>query len=182
MPLGSFVVDFCSEEIHLVVEIDGGQHSGSERDAARTKVLEAMGFLVLRFWNNEVLSNIDGVLETIVSTAKQHSSEPPHPDPLPTGEREKGASRRAASSLSHRERVPNEARQMRGKGASQLASEPPHPDPLPTGEREKSAASSLSHRERVAHVSAPGEGLQISTEQNPLTLTLSPQGRGNASE
>ena len=94
MPLAQFIVDFCCEDAHLVVEIDGGQHAVQpEADAARTKVLEAMGYLVLRFWNNEVLSNIDGVLETILGTAKQHSSEPPHPDPLPHGEREKKACR-----------------------------------------------------------------------------------------
>ncbi len=102
MPLAQFVVDFCCEDAHLVIEVDGGQHSESDRDAARTKVLEAMGYLVLRFWNNDVLSNIDGVLETILSTARQHGSEPPHPDPLPTGEREK----KRSASLSHRERVP----------------------------------------------------------------------------
>jgi hypothetical protein len=50
-----------------------------------------MGYLVLRFWNNDALSNTDGVLETILSTINQHAPEPPHPDPLPNGEREKKA-------------------------------------------------------------------------------------------
>jgi hypothetical protein len=53
----------------------------------RTRILEAMGYLVLRFWNNEVHENIDGVLETILNVLDR--SEPPHPDPLPSGEREK---------------------------------------------------------------------------------------------
>jgi very-short-patch-repair endonuclease len=107
LPLDKYFVDFCCEEAHLVIEIDGGQHASTKSaDAARTKVLEAMGYLVLRFWNNEILGNIDGVLEVVLSTLKQHSSEPPHPDPLPTGEREKSAERDATSSLSHRERVP----------------------------------------------------------------------------
>jgi len=50
-----------------------------------------MGYLVLRFWNNDVLQNTDGVLEEILNTLKQYRSEPPHPDPLPFGAREKGA-------------------------------------------------------------------------------------------
>ena len=50
-----------------------------------TVSLEAQGYLVLRFWNNDVLQNINGVLQTIVDTA---SPEPPHPNPLPAGERE----------------------------------------------------------------------------------------------
>jgi lysyl-tRNA synthetase class 2 len=51
-------------------------------------VLEAMGYLVLRFWNNDVLENTNGILETILSTINQSRSEPPHPNPLPSGERE----------------------------------------------------------------------------------------------
>jgi very-short-patch-repair endonuclease len=50
-----------------------------------------MGYLALRFWNNDVLQNTDGVLEEILNTLKQYRSEPPHPDPLPFGEREKKA-------------------------------------------------------------------------------------------
>jgi len=86
MPVKSYVVDFCCESAHLIVELDGGQHieRGSE-DAKRTADLEAYGYLVLRFWNNDVLRNTDGVVETILATASQ---EPPHPNPLPNGERE----------------------------------------------------------------------------------------------
>jgi very-short-patch-repair endonuclease len=90
MPIDRYVVDFCCSDARLIVELDGGQHSVSaEADAIRTKKLEEQGYLVLRYWNNDVLSNIDGVLETIVSTARQHSPEPPHPNPLPQGERER---------------------------------------------------------------------------------------------
>jgi len=69
MPIKSYVVDFCCESARLVVELDGGQHAerGIE-DTKRTADLEAYGYLVLRFWNNDVLSNIDGVLKTIVAT------------------------------------------------------------------------------------------------------------------
>ncbi len=80
-----FVVDFFCSDAKLIVEIDGGQHDqNSERDANRTKVLEAMGYLVVRFWNNDVMRNTDGVLEAILSTVNQQRSEPPHPNPLPT--------------------------------------------------------------------------------------------------
>ena len=90
VPVDRYVVDFLCVDGHLIIEIDGGQHAArGERDANRTKVLEAMGYLVLRFWNNEVLGNIDGVLETIVRTLNQHRFDPPHPSPLPNGERER---------------------------------------------------------------------------------------------
>jgi very-short-patch-repair endonuclease len=56
-------------------------------DENRTKILASMRYLVLRFWNNDVMQNIDGVLEEIWSTARQHRAEPPHPNPLPSGER-----------------------------------------------------------------------------------------------
>jgi very-short-patch-repair endonuclease len=65
--------------------VDGGQHSArDEQDARRAAVLEAHDYLGLRFWNNEVIQNIDGVLESTVDTL---SPSPPHPHPLPNGER-----------------------------------------------------------------------------------------------
>jgi very-short-patch-repair endonuclease len=87
--LNGFIVDFCCPDAKLVVELDGGQHaSRSEQDALRTKSLEKSGYLVLRFWNNDVLSNTEGVLEELLSTVNQQALEPPHPTPLPAGERE----------------------------------------------------------------------------------------------
>jgi very-short-patch-repair endonuclease len=83
-----YVVDFSCEAARLIIELDGGQHAErTEDDAKRTQVLEAMGYLVLRFWNNDVLKNTDGVLESIVSTLNQVTPVPPHPSPLPDGER-----------------------------------------------------------------------------------------------
>jgi very-short-patch-repair endonuclease len=85
MPVGNYIVDFCCESARLIVELDGGQHGmPASKDAARTATLEAKGYLVLRFWNNDVLKNVDGVLESIVDTAQPS---PPHPNPLPNGER-----------------------------------------------------------------------------------------------
>jgi very-short-patch-repair endonuclease len=88
VPIDRFVVDFFCADAKLIVEIDGGQHDqAKERDGERRQILDAMGYFIMRFWNNDVLSNTDGVLETILSTLNQ-LSEPPHPSPLPSGERE----------------------------------------------------------------------------------------------
>jgi very-short-patch-repair endonuclease len=92
VPIDRYIVDFCCEEARLIIEVDGGQHATrTAEDLNRSKIFEAMGYLVLRFWNNDVLQNLDGVLEEILNTLEQHQSEPPHPDPLPRGEREKKA-------------------------------------------------------------------------------------------
>ena len=64
VPIGPYFADFASHGAKLIVEVDGGQHS-AERDAARTTFLQAEGYRVLRFWNNEVLQNLDGVLAMI---------------------------------------------------------------------------------------------------------------------
>jgi len=86
VPIDRYVVDFCCDAARLIVELDGGQHAERSReDAERTAALEARGYLVLRFWNNDVLRNMDGVVESIVETLNPR---PPHPNPLPSGERE----------------------------------------------------------------------------------------------
>jgi very-short-patch-repair endonuclease len=64
-PIGDFIADFACRSLRLAIEIDGGQHSDSLTDANRTRVIEAHGYRVIRFWNNEVLGNIDGVLHMI---------------------------------------------------------------------------------------------------------------------
>ena len=67
-PVAGHVTDFLCYEARLVIELDGGQHaSQSAADEKRTVALAAEGFRVVRFWNNEVLENIEGVLETIVA-------------------------------------------------------------------------------------------------------------------
>jgi very-short-patch-repair endonuclease len=65
--IGRYIVDFVSFQRRLVVEVDGGQHAESEDDLRRTRWLESQGFRVLRFWNNEVLSNTGGVLDAIMT-------------------------------------------------------------------------------------------------------------------
>jgi very-short-patch-repair endonuclease len=64
-PVGGFIVDFACRSLRIAIELDGGQHSESEADANRTRIIEAHGYRVIRFWNNEVLGNIDGVLTVI---------------------------------------------------------------------------------------------------------------------
>jgi very-short-patch-repair endonuclease len=67
-PIGRYIVDFVCLERRLVVELDGGQHALPEdrrKDCERDAWLEKEGYTVLRFWNNEVLANTDGVLEVI---------------------------------------------------------------------------------------------------------------------
>ena len=77
--IGPFIVDFACIDACLIVEIDGGQHS-EERDAARTAFLQSKGYRVIRFWNNEVLENIDGVLQSILMKIEDQA---PSPNPLP---------------------------------------------------------------------------------------------------
>ncbi len=67
-PIGPYVADFFCLQARLVVELDGGGHAREQQrrgDAARTAYLESRGYRVLRFWDNEVLTNVDGVLERI---------------------------------------------------------------------------------------------------------------------
>ena len=64
-PVGPYIADFACIDRRLIVEIDGGQHASALDDDRRTCVLQEAGHRVLRFWNTEVLQNIDGVLEVI---------------------------------------------------------------------------------------------------------------------
>ncbi len=66
-PIGNAVADFACRSAKLVIELDGGQHgSAIELDAMRTRTIEAHGYAVIRFWNNDVMENIDGVLQSIL--------------------------------------------------------------------------------------------------------------------
>jgi very-short-patch-repair endonuclease len=68
-PIGPHIVDFVCREKRLVIELDGGQHAESDRDAVRDRWLAEHRYRVLRFWNNEVLENIEGVWDTIFAAA-----------------------------------------------------------------------------------------------------------------
>ncbi|TXC71127.1 endonuclease domain-containing protein [Sphingomonas ginsenosidivorax] len=65
-PIGPFVCDFVSRGAKLVIEVDGDSHGHSERaDAARTRYIEDMGYRVIRFWNNDVMERLEGVVGEI---------------------------------------------------------------------------------------------------------------------
>jgi very-short-patch-repair endonuclease len=81
-PVGRYVVDFVNLEKKVVVEVDGGQHALNPGDKIRDEWLRAEGYKVLRFWDNQVFSNLQGVLENIRDALLT-----PHPAPLPQGER-----------------------------------------------------------------------------------------------
>ena len=81
-PFRDFILDFACLETRLVIEIDGGQHNGSAQDMARDQVLENADFRVMRFWNNQVLNEIESVVEGIWSALETH----PHPSPPLEGE------------------------------------------------------------------------------------------------
>jgi very-short-patch-repair endonuclease len=70
-PIEPFIVDFACTERMLTVEADGGQHAESAGDVERTAKLERAGWSVLRFWNNEILTNLEGVLATILAKLRE---------------------------------------------------------------------------------------------------------------
>ena len=76
--VGSYVVDFVNLEKKVVIELDGGQHALDPGDKIRDEWLKAEGYKVLRFWDNQVFSNLEGDLETIREVLFT-----PHPAPLP---------------------------------------------------------------------------------------------------
>lgn len=88
-PFDDFVLDFVCLEAKLIIEVDGGQHNESGEDALRDQRLEQAGFRVMRFWNNQVLNEIESIVEAIwlelekmTASCRTH----PHPDLPPEGE------------------------------------------------------------------------------------------------
>jgi very-short-patch-repair endonuclease len=80
-PIGPFFADFCCLEKKMVIEIDGEHHANTmNADLNRTEGMEELGFHVLRFWNNDVVTNLDGVCRSILIEMSRHSI------PLPEGE------------------------------------------------------------------------------------------------
>lgn len=80
VPIGPYIADFACLAARLVVEVDGGQHiDDADRDERRTAWLEERGYRVLRFWNTDVLTNIEAVLETMLRALP--AAPPPRPSP-----------------------------------------------------------------------------------------------------
>jgi len=66
VPIGNYIVDFISFEKKIIIELDGGQHTATAtRDAERDAWLKGRGYNVLRFWDNEVFQNLEGILEVV---------------------------------------------------------------------------------------------------------------------
>ena len=82
-PIGRFIADFAEYGRRLVIEVDGGQHGGA-RDQVRDGWLKGQGFEVLRFWNNEVYGNIEGVMRVVLDAIEAFDAAPP-PQPSPSG-------------------------------------------------------------------------------------------------
>ena len=113
VPLGPYFADFCSHAARLIIEVDGGQHADAvDQDRIRTRFIEAQGYRVLRFWNNDVSDNIDGVLE-VIALARP---------PLPLGE------------VRPRERSKGEGNRTRASRSPSPSQPPAGPHPLPRGE------------------------------------------------
>jgi very-short-patch-repair endonuclease len=82
--VGHYIIDLACRSVKLGVELDGGHHALQvEADEGRTRYLAAQGWTVLRFWNNEVLENVEGVVEVILAAVAQAAT---HPRPLPCRE------------------------------------------------------------------------------------------------
>jgi very-short-patch-repair endonuclease len=97
-PIGPYIADFCCTEAKLIVEFDGGQHAlKTGSDAERTAFLAGQGYSVIRFWDNEALTNTEGVLIRIIE-ALGVKGPSPSPCPLPKGERVPGADTLSAPS------------------------------------------------------------------------------------
>lgn len=80
--IAPYIVDFASKTDRLIIEIDGDTHPAEDRyDARRTEFLESLGYRVLRFGNNDVMGNLDGVLRAVAQTLR----EAPSPNLLPKG-------------------------------------------------------------------------------------------------
>jgi very-short-patch-repair endonuclease len=75
VPVGPYIADFLSFELRLVIEVDGGQHTESARDVERDNWLAQNEFRVVRFWNNDVLRNLEGVLTRLA----EEFDRTPHP-------------------------------------------------------------------------------------------------------
>jgi very-short-patch-repair endonuclease len=104
VPVGPFFADFICFDARLVVEVDGGQHADSKRDQQRDRWLEANGFRVIRFWNNDVLKNREGVLTLLLEALRVRHPSPGAPIGAPPSPARGEGSEFAAAKGAHHER------------------------------------------------------------------------------
>ncbi|WP_319945948.1 endonuclease domain-containing protein [Mesorhizobium sp. AR07] len=76
VPFGKYIADFVCLEAGLIIEIDGSQHADSDSDRSRDAELKASGFRVLRFWNDDVLKDLNAVCDTIIAYVRDTSLQP----------------------------------------------------------------------------------------------------------
>jgi very-short-patch-repair endonuclease len=88
-PEPPFVLDFACPALRIALEADGGQHAEPGEHDKRNQILNARGWLVLRFWNNEILGNTDGVIFLIQEACRRRAADAPPPRPSPAS-RERG--------------------------------------------------------------------------------------------
>ena len=117
-PFGPYIADFTCPPARLVVELDGGQHNGCPHDALRDAFFQQEGYRVLRFWNNDVLANIEGVLMSIQSALEEPKDQTPPPN-LP---QELGEERTALRNTKH---APPNLPQELGEEKSAFTPSPP---------------------------------------------------------
>ncbi|MCL4275860.1 MAG: endonuclease domain-containing protein [Anaerolineales bacterium] len=80
--VGNYITDFCSPKAKLIIELDGSQHlEQTEYDEERTKYLESLGYRVIRFWNNQVMNEMDGVILAIMEVLENNPPPPPSAPP-----------------------------------------------------------------------------------------------------
>jgi very-short-patch-repair endonuclease len=93
-PIGPYVADFVCQDRQLIIEADGGQHALTGADQRRTAFLESKGYRVLRIWNNDILTNLDGVAQVIAAAlSTPHPARASRESPSPSrGEGFSGAS------------------------------------------------------------------------------------------
>ena len=80
--VGTYILDFACRGVKLAIELDGSQHLDSLRDVERTRQLETLGWKVIRFWNQDVLANCEGVASVVLGEVSARLG-PTHPQPLP---------------------------------------------------------------------------------------------------
>ncbi|MBC9031586.1 endonuclease domain-containing protein [Sphingomonas sp. JC676] len=83
LPVAGYFGDFGCRRARLIVELDGSQHLDSAADAERTRRIAAEGYRVIRFWNNDLTNNLDGVLQAILIAASSSGERAPTPQPPP---------------------------------------------------------------------------------------------------
>ena len=113
VPIGPYVADFFCPALRLIVEVDGANHVDSLADDARTAWLSARGYRILRFWNNEILGNLSGVLERSAAYPEGTDS----PPPLERGGRGEGSSTHQTNTLCPAHPSPKERRTPRSSRA-----------------------------------------------------------------